>query len=236
MTDWTMVKASNQAATAMDVPIKYCKTCNIWRPPRVHHCRMCDNCIETQDHHCVWLNNCVGRRNYQYFFTFVASGTCLGLFLTFASLGVCLRYQSTAGISFASAINTQRVAFALFIYGLLITPYPASLVTYHLFLVGRGETTREYLNASNFLKKDRHRPFDQGKLLRNWIVVLMRSRPPSYLPFRDNFAEGDQRFGVMKGTQGQSAFIRQQHSRGMEMQQISDSVRPLEGHTGPQRV
>ena len=54
----------------VDVPTKYCKTCNIWRPLRCHHCRTCDNCVETQDHHCVWLNNCVGRAKLSLFLCF----------------------------------------------------------------------------------------------------------------------------------------------------------------------
>src|SRR5271154_3890142 len=114
MNDWTMIKSAQSATAAMEVPTKYCKTCNIWRPPRAHHCRICDNCVETQDHHCVWLNNCVGRRNYRYFFTFVGSGTLLGIFLTFGSLCHCLRYMSTEGVSFGQAINTWRVPFAMF--------------------------------------------------------------------------------------------------------------------------
>lgn len=75
--DWVMIKSAQSTTAAMEVPTKYCRTCNIWRPPRAHHCRVCDNCIETQDHHCVWLNNCVGRRNYRYFFTFVTTASLL---------------------------------------------------------------------------------------------------------------------------------------------------------------
>ena len=234
MTEWTMVKSSGSARTAMDVPTKYCKTCSIWRPPRSHHCRICDNCIETQDHHCVWLNNCVGRRNYRYFFTFITSGTLLGMFLTFASLGHCLRYQASVGSSFSEAIGEWRVTFAMFVYGLLVTPYPACLMTYHIFLLGRGETTREYLNSHKFVKSDRHRPFDQGKFVRNWIVVLFRPRPPTYLRFKDKFSEGDQRFGARTGKRESSA-ITQQKGRGMEMHKIDDSVPPFHASVGADR-
>ena len=231
MTEWTMVKSSGSATTAMDVPTKYCKTCSIWRPPRSHHCRICDNCIETQDHHCVWLNNCVGRRNYRYFFTFVTSGTLLGIFLTFASLGHCLRYQASAGFSFNDTIGEWRVTFAMFVYGILVTPYPASLMTYHLFLVGRGETTREYLNSHKFVKSDRHRPFDQGNFVKNWIVVLFRPRPPTYLRFKDKFSEGDQRFGARKG-QRESPAVAQQQGRGMELHKVGDGLPPSQGPVG----
>src|SRR5690349_23682542 len=114
-----MVRLATSDTAAMDVPVKYCKTCNTWRPPRCYHCRVCDNCVETLDHHCVWLNNCVGRRNYRYFFAFVSTGTALALLLTFASLGHCLAYKSQKGVSFVRAINACRVPFAMFIYGAL---------------------------------------------------------------------------------------------------------------------
>ena len=212
----------------MDVPTKYCKTCNIWRPPRCHHCRMCDNCIETQDHHCVWLNNCVGRRNYRYFFTFVTSGTLLGLFLAFASLGLCTNYASTHGIPFREAIDYYRTPFALFVLGLLLTPYPASLMAYHLFLMGRGETTREYLNSHHFLKKDRHRPFDQGSVFRNWLTVLLRTKTPTYLRFKDAYVEGDPRFGQRRGAR-QAPLTDEQQGGGMEMHSISGNVPSFQG-------
>ncbi len=190
-----MIKSAGKGFAAMDVPTKYCKTCNIWRPPRCHHCRICDNCIETQDHHCVWLNNCVGRRNYRYFFAFTSSGAILGAFLTFASLGHCLRYQSLQSVSFIQSIQTCRVPFAMVMYGVVATPYPACLWAYHWYLMGRGETTREYLNSHKFLVKDRHRPFTQGNVFKNWLVVLLRPRTPTYLQFKAGYEEGDQRLG-----------------------------------------
>lgn len=193
--DWVMVKLATTEVAAMDVPVKFCKTCNIWRPPRCYHCRVCDNCVETLDHHCVWLNNCVGRRNYRYFFAFVCSATFLGLFLILASLGQLLSYKAENHVTFAHAVNKLRVPFAMIIYGIVATPYPGSLLVYHLFLTGKGETTREYLNSHRFSKKDRHRPFDQGKLYKNWAAVLMRPRPPTYMHFKMDYEEGDQRLG-----------------------------------------
>lgn len=196
--DWVMVKLATSEIAAMDVPVKYCKTCNIWRPPRCYHCRVCDNCVETLDHHCVWLNNCVGRRNYRYFFTFVCSVTILALYLIGASLAHILAYRTSEGISFGHAVNKWRVPWAMVIYGALAVVYPASLLSYHLFLVGRGETTREYLNSHKFAKADRHRPFTQGNAFLNWVSVLLRPRPPTYMQFKRPYEPGDQRLSPRK--------------------------------------
>lgn len=51
--------------------IKYCNTCDIYRPPRTVHCGICNCCIERLDHHCPWLGTCIGKRNYKYFIIFV---------------------------------------------------------------------------------------------------------------------------------------------------------------------
>ena len=197
-TEWVMVKLATSEVAAMDVPVKYCKTCNIWRPPRCYHCRVCDNCVETLDHHCLWLNNCVGRRNYRYFFSFVASTTILSLYLIGASLAHVLSYRSRENISFHMAVNTWRSPWAMVIYGAVGFCYPASLVIYHLFLSGRGETTRENLNSHKFAKSDRHRPFTQGSIFANWTSVMLRPRPPTYLQYEKKYEPGDQRLSPLK--------------------------------------
>lgn len=219
MNDWTVIKSAHSPGAAMEVPTKYCKTCNIWRPPRGHHCRVCDSCIETQDHHCVWLNNCIGRRNYRYFFGFVTFCTIEGSFLLAASLAQILLYMKREHITFGASISHFRVPFAMVIYAALATPYPAALMGYHLFLMGRGDTTREYLNSHKFLKKDRHRPFTQGSIFKNWLVVLARPRPPTYLRLKAEHEEGDQRFGERRGKR--SAPLKEEfQGQGVEMQNV----------------
>ncbi|KAF2774057.1 hypothetical protein EJ03DRAFT_304773 [Teratosphaeria nubilosa] len=184
--------------TAMEVPTKYCKSCAIWRPPRAHHCRVCDACIETQDHHCVWLNNCVGRRNYRFFFAYVGFASLMALLLLAFTLTHIGTYATAHNVSFGASLSgrsQERVAFAMFLYSVIALPYPGSLFVYHLFLIARGETTREYLNSHKFLPKDRHRPFSQNSWYRNWAAVLLRPRPPTYMQFRHRHEAGDLRFG-----------------------------------------
>ncbi|KAF2438747.1 palmitoyltransferase erf2 [Karstenula rhodostoma CBS 690.94] len=230
-TEWTMVVSTSGANAAMEVPTKYCKSCNIWRPPRAHHCRVCDNCVETQDHHCVWLNNCIGRRNYRYFFTFVTSATLLGVYLLAASLVHILEWRSQNGTSFGAAISKWRVPFAMCVYAVLATPYPLSLGLYHVFLMGRGETTREYLNSHKFIKKDRHRPFTQGNMIKNLIAVLQRPKPPTYLHFKRKYEEGDQRFGPRRGKRT-APLTAEQQGGGLEMQDVHAPAKGFQGPAG----
>lgn len=227
--DWVMVRLATSQTAAMDVPVKYCKTCNIWRPPRCYHCRVCDNCVETLDHHCVWLNNCMGRRNYRYFFGFISTATLVGLLLSFGSLGHVIAYGNQHNIAFGQAISRCRVPFAMFIYGLVAIPYPAALWVYHLMLMGKGETTREYLASRRFPKAERHRPFTQGNFLKNWLAVLGRARPPTYLHFKKYYEEGDQRFGERRGRR-QAPLVPEAQNGGMEMRPVSTQ----RGFEGPQ--
>ena len=145
-----------------------------------------------------------------------------------ASLAHILIWRQQNQASFGAAINKWRVPFAMSIYGLLTAPYPLSLGVYHLFLMGRGETTREYLNSHKFLKKDRHRPFNQNSIWKNWLVVLQRPRPPTYLHFKQRFEEGDQRFGPRRGKRT-APLAAEQQGGGMEMQ----DVRSTSGFQGP---
>ena len=116
------------------------------------------------------------------------------------------------------------------IYGAVGTPYLLALMVYHLFLMGRGETTREYLNSHKFLKKDRHRPFTQGNIIKNWLVVLCRPRPPTYLNFKRKYEEGDQRFGERKGKRT-APLVKEVQGKGvaMEMQDVLAENRGFQG-------
>jgi palmitoyltransferase ZDHHC9/14/18 len=145
--------------------------------------------------------------------------------LTGFSIWHVLAWKSHYGGSFMDAVRgTRGVPFAMVIYGALAGAYPLALTCYHLGLMGTAQTTREYLQSRRFPKKDRHRPFAQGSFLKNWIAVLNRPRPPTYLHFKKRYEEGDQRYGDAKTKRTASLATEQQGGNGMEMQSLKQSI------------
>ena len=69
--------------------IKFCNTCDIYRPPRTIHCGTCGCCIERLDHHCPWVGTCIGKRNYKYFILFMWSVFIMSIYsIVFCSIHI----------------------------------------------------------------------------------------------------------------------------------------------------
>lgn len=51
--------------------LKWCYSCNMYRPLRAVHCRFCDVCVCRREHHCPWSSLCIGAHNYLPYFCFL---------------------------------------------------------------------------------------------------------------------------------------------------------------------
>lgn len=164
--------------------LKYCKTCNIYRPPRCTHCSVCENCVERFDHHCPWLGNCIGKRNYWLFYSFVTATGALNVLVlatSLAHLGLLSVQISDddgmgGGAAFGQAIVQAPMSLALSIYSLGIVWFTFGLCMYHNYLVATNQTTYEQIKGAF---ADSANPFDRG-VLGNYRDVLLNQVRPRY--------------------------------------------------------
>ncbi|KAI0062322.1 hypothetical protein BV25DRAFT_1804263 [Artomyces pyxidatus] len=130
------------------VRVKYCTTCQTYRPPRSSHCKMCDNCVDGCDHHCQWVNNCVGRRNYTYFFSLLLVVTltlCLVIVTSALHLYLLTRMQH---LDFRHAISSGAGSAVAFSISVVVIWPVGALLSYHMRLLFLNITTIEQIRNS----------------------------------------------------------------------------------------
>ncbi|KAI8883469.1 zf-DHHC-domain-containing protein [Backusella circina FSU 941] len=166
----------------IEIPLKYCETCCIYRPPRASHCKQCDNCVENEDHHCIWLNNCIGKRNYRTFFTFIMSCTLLCIYVVSFSLAhvisICLSQTHRV---FIEALRQAPLSFFIALFCILLLVPVGCLTAYHCYLIMRGVTTHEQLKSDVGKAPIEVKMFGHGNLILNMFYILCRPHPKSYI-------------------------------------------------------
>jgi len=170
--------------------LKYCYTCKIFRPPRASHCSVCDNCVDRFDHHCPWVGNCVGRRNYKYFFLFLASLTVYCAYLLALSVTALVLRTKAPNSDFQTAMREGPLSPVVALVAFFSIWSVAGLAGFHSYLTAHNMTTNEDIKGT-FKESNGGNPFSSGSSCKNCAIVLCGPLPPSLIDRRGWVTEHD---------------------------------------------
>ncbi len=164
--------------------IKFCNTCNIYRPPRTSHCHICDYCIEKFDHHCPWLGVCIGKKNYFLFMLYCAF---TGIHLIIGVIGCIIGIVALTGQSL-DLFEGFRIFF-YFLMGIISFGFAVFvwiLFGYHIMLISTNQTTREYLKKYKELHPSN--PFE-ANFLKNFKKFCTSRKKKSFFNYKVEYEQ-----------------------------------------------
>ena len=92
--------------------LRYCQSCNIYRPPRASHCSFCGYCVEKFDHHCPWIGSCIGKKNYVKFMVYTAA---ISLHLLCIFIFSIIQIATIVGREKNAALWTRLIFYVAFL-------------------------------------------------------------------------------------------------------------------------
>ncbi|XP_071906296.1 probable protein S-acyltransferase 7 isoform X2 [Coffea arabica] len=170
----------------IEVKLKYCNICNIYRPPRTCHCATCNNCIQQFDHHCTWIGHCVGLRNYRLHVTFLLTGLLLFAFIFIFSCKSLHHKLPGDGNGVIGLLRNDPETVALTLFSFVAMCFLAGFSCYHVYLIAINQTSYEHFHQKYVSSGN---PYDKG-ILNNIKEALLASQPPSRVNFRADVEPG----------------------------------------------
>ncbi|KAM6572658.1 hypothetical protein CsatA_016738 [Cannabis sativa] len=164
----------------VELKLKYCRTCKIFRPPRSCHCVVCDNCVEKFDHHCPWIGQCIALRNYRFYLTFIISALSFFIYVLYFS---CWRIHQKVVKNGSNLFGLVRICpetLALVLFTVAAILFLTGLAIFHLYLILTNQTAYENFRQRFVGSKS---PYDKG-VCGNIKEVLFVGMPPSKVDFR----------------------------------------------------
>lgn len=154
---------------------RFCRKCQVWKPPRAHHCSVVGRCVLRMDHYCLWVVNTVGLLNYKAFLLFIF-WTMLAASLASAVVAKeCLSLLTDADVE-----NATRaiLLFITFIFDLAFAISLLGFLLLHGRLLQQNKTTIESFEKAHVepwpFNKGWHRNFKEifGEDARHWLVPV----------------------------------------------------------------